>query len=136
MLEWLLQESGVVQDWIVSLGIIAGLIFAFVRSRAIDKQAKHAGEQAHLNRRAHATELFNKAVEQLYHEHLAIRLGAVYTLMGIVENYPDLDFKTVEIFQARIREDSSENVTPDIQEMINYIIQNDDVDESGDADHG
>jgi hypothetical protein len=75
-------------------------------------------------------------VEQLYSEHLAIRLGAVYTLIGIVERYPDLDFKTVEIFQARIREDSSENVTPDIQEMINYIIQNDEVDESGDADHG
>jgi hypothetical protein len=44
MLEWLLQESSVIQNWIVSLGIIAGLIFAFVRSRAIDRQAKHAGE--------------------------------------------------------------------------------------------
>ncbi len=135
MFHWLVEESSAIQNWVVSLGIIAGLIFAFIRSRAIDRQASHAGEQAQLSRRVHATEVFNKAVEQLYNEHVAIRLGAVYTLEGIVEKYPDLDFKVVEIFQARIRESRTKNISPDIQEMINYIFQNGYFDESGDFDH-
>lgn len=125
VIEEFFDHSAAVRDLAVSVGVIVGVWFAFIRSNAADRQAQASREQAILGRREHVTELFNKATEQLYSPHLAVRLGSVYTLERIVEEFTDFDFRIYEIFAARIREGHGGDATPEVQEMVDYLILQD-----------
>lgn len=49
-------------------------------------------------------ELFNRAVGQLSDEKLEVRLGAIYTLREIVENFPDLSEPVYGLLTTYLRE--------------------------------
>ena len=63
-------------------------------------QAKSANAQAELARRAHVTELFNRAVGQLRDPNLEVRLAAIYVLREVAKDFP-------RSFESRFRASSS-----------------------------
>ncbi len=81
-------------------GGVAGLIFAFWRARiatrqaeaaaaradAAIEQARAANEQARIAEQGHITERFSRAIEQLGHDRVAVRIGGIYALKRIAED--------------------------------------------------
>jgi len=65
-----------------------------------------ANRQTELARRDHVAELFNRAVGQLGNEKLEIRLGAIYTLRQIADDFPDLTGAVFELLSAYLRENT------------------------------
>lgn len=86
------------QDWVdlseidrnlgIVLGGAIGLVFAWMRVRAANRQSEAQTRQAEVGRREHVAELFNRAVGQLDDEKLHIRLGAIYTLREFPRIFP------------------------------------------------
>jgi hypothetical protein len=79
-------------------------------------------QQAELARRDHVAELFNRAVGQLTHEKLEVRLGAVYTLRQIANDFPDLSEPTFQLLSTYLRESGGDygDAEPpiDVREII------------------
>lgn len=67
-------------------------------------QAESAASQAELARRAHVTELFNRAAGQLVDDRLEVRLAAIYVLREVGRDFPDLANPVFELLQAHLRE--------------------------------
>lgn len=107
------------------LGGAFGLYLAWKRVTAVNKQADAQSKQAELQRRDHVAELFNRAVGQLGHEKLEIRLGAIYTLRQICDDFPDLSKPILELLATYIREnrvDYGDRLPPvDVQEVMNIL---------------
>ena len=84
----------VVSEPVRNLGLfgaaVVGLILAGMRVVAANRQAQAAIRQAELSRRDHVAELFNRAVGQLDDPKLQVRLGAIYTLRQIAQDFPNL----------------------------------------------
>ena len=61
-------------------------------------------------------ELFNRAVEQLGHDRLEVRLGAIYTLREIDRDFSDLCGPVFELLSTYVRErtKASSEETPQI----------------------
>jgi hypothetical protein len=107
---WLALSEIIRNAGIVVAGAL-GLLLAWWRVRAADRQAKAALEQADaslqqakLARRDHVTELFNRAASQLDDPKLAVRLGAIYVLREIGRDFPDLSQPVFELLAAHLRE--------------------------------
>lgn len=64
--------------------------------------------QAELARRAHVTELFNRAATQLNDDQLEIRLAAIYVLREVGQDFPDLANPAFELLQAHLRQRKTE----------------------------
>jgi hypothetical protein len=88
-------------------------------------QARSANTQAELARRAHVTELFNRAVGQLSDQELEVRLAAVYILREVANDFPDLSNPIFELLQAYLRGgdiDYGDEAPPiDVQEIIKLL---------------
>jgi hypothetical protein len=98
------EFSEVVRNFAIVIGGAFGLWLAWQRSRASNVQAAAARDQAALARRDHVVELFNRAVEQLGHDRLEVRLGAIYTLREIDRDFSDLCGPVFELLSAYVRE--------------------------------
>ena len=59
-------------------------------------------------RRVHVADLFDRAVSKLTDPKLEVRLGAIYTLRYIAEDFPDLARPVVELLGAYLRESAGE----------------------------
>jgi len=105
----------------VGAAIMLGVPFAIWRSVSADRQARAARDQAGLDRRTYVTDLFNRSVEQLYDKRLAVRLGAVHTLQRLTSDFKEFDFRVYEIFSERVQEFSGDDVTADIDEILNFL---------------
>jgi hypothetical protein len=109
---------------LVAAGAV-GIYLAWKRVTASNQQANASLQQAELARRDHVAELFNRAVGQLTHEKLEIRLGAIYTLRQISRDFPDLSEPTFELLATYLREsvgaygDSAPPV--DVQEIMSIL---------------
>lgn len=82
-----LHISEVWRNWAIIAGGGAGLVIAVWRGYAADRQSRASRSQADTARRAHITEVYKDAVGQLNHERLEIRLGAIFTLVRIYEDF-------------------------------------------------
>jgi hypothetical protein len=107
------------------IGGAIGLGLAWRRTSASTAQANASLQQAELARRDHVAELFNRAVGQLADDKLEIRLGAIYTLRQIAQDFPDLSEPTFELLTAYLRE-SAENYGDgeppvDVREIMNIL---------------
>ncbi|MBX3509203.1 MAG: pentapeptide repeat-containing protein [Parvibaculum sp.] len=81
-----------------------GLLLAGRRTAALDRQAQIAHDHRVLSEQAQITERFTKAVEQLGHSEVAVRLGAIYALERIAKD-SERDFVTImETLAAFVRE--------------------------------
>jgi len=103
-----------VEEWVtlteiirnVALAVFAALggYLAWRELTTKRSQAGTAAQQADLARRAHVTELFNRAAGQLGDERLEVRLAAIYVLREIGKDFPDLANPVFELLQAHLRE--------------------------------
>jgi len=84
-----------------------GIYLAWQRVAAATTQADASLKQVELARRDHVAELFNRAVGQLTHERLEVRLGAIYTLRQISLDFPDLSGPTFVLLTAYLRESAT-----------------------------
>ncbi|GBE43226.1 hypothetical protein BMS3Bbin10_01302 [bacterium BMS3Bbin10] len=86
-----------------------------------------ANKQAELARRDHVAELFTRAVGQLADSKLEVRLGAIYTLRQIANDFPDLTSAVFELLSAYLREnavDYGEDQPPiDVREIMAILKQ-------------
>jgi hypothetical protein len=83
-----LHLSEIVRNDALVVGGFIGILLAWMRVTASTRQADASLQQAELARRGHVAELFNRAVGQLTHEKLEIRLGAIYTLRQVARDFP------------------------------------------------
>ena len=104
---------------------VVGLILAGMRVAAANRQAQAALRQAELSRRDHVAELFNRAVGQLDDPKLQVRLGAIYTLRQIAQDFPDLTGPVLELLTIYVREagrtDDDPAIAPDVREIMRIV---------------
>jgi hypothetical protein len=103
-MEWWIDLSEVIRNFGLLAAAVAGVGLAALRVVAANRQANASLRQAELARREHVAALFNRAVEQLDHEKLQVRLGAIYTLRQIGADFPDLTGAVFELLSAYLRE--------------------------------
>jgi hypothetical protein len=122
---WFLQFSEIIRN----VGLVAaagiGIYLAWRRVSAATRQADASLQQAEMARRDHVAELFNRAVGQLTHEKLEIRLGAIYTLRQIARDFPDLSEPTFELLSTYLTGSAGSygDLEPpvDVREIMNTI---------------
>jgi hypothetical protein len=124
MRDWV-QLSEIVRNIGIVIGGGIGLAFAWMRVRAANRQSEAQVRQAKLARREHVAELFNRAVAQLDDEKLHVRLGAIYTLREISQDFPDLTKAVLELLATYLREPrvnySDALPPPDVREIMRLV---------------
>lgn len=124
-MQWWIQVSEIVRNVGLLIAGGVGLYLAWLRVSAANRQADASLRQAELARREHVAELFNRAVGQLGDPKLEVRLGAIYTLRQIGQDFPDLTSAVFELLNAYLREnprDYGDAEPPsDIREIVGMI---------------
>jgi hypothetical protein len=120
VLEW----SEIIRNYAIVGGGLTGLAVAIWRAIAADRQSKAQSRQAEQGRREHVAAIFGRAVEQLDHENLHVRLGAIYTLREIVDAFPDLSRPTVDLLASYLASVNYADEDPplDVQEVMKIVI--------------
>jgi len=117
--------SELLRNLALTFAAIVGAILAWRQLSPAALQAKSANVQADLARRAHVTELFNRAVGQLRDPNLEVRLGAIYVLREVAKDFPDLSNPVFELLQAYLRAggiDYGDDDPPiDIREIVKIL---------------
>lgn len=96
--------SEIVRNIALACAAFIGAWLAWRKFAPERTQAQSAASQAELARRAHVTELFNRAAGQLIDERLEVRLAAIYVLREVGRDFPDLANPVFELLQAHLRE--------------------------------
>ncbi len=99
-----LQWSELIRNGALTAAAVVGIYLAWNRVFAANRQAEASTRQAELARRDHVAELFNRAVGQLSDEKMEVRLGAIYILQQIAEDFPDLARPVYRLLEAYLRE--------------------------------
>jgi hypothetical protein len=109
----------------LTFAAVIGAVLAWRQLSPAALQARSANTQAELARRAHVTELFNRAAGQLRDPKLEIRLAAVYVLREVARDFPDLSDPIFELLQAYLRAsdiDYGDEEPPiDVQEIMRML---------------
>src|SRR3979490_2471594 len=92
--------SEILRNIALTIAATVGAILAWRQLSPAALQARSASTQAELARRAHVTELFNRAVGQLSDSKLEVRLAAVYILREVANDFPDLSDPIFQLLQA------------------------------------
>lgn len=120
-----LELSEFLRNAALTLVALVGLYLAWKRVFAANRQAEASTRQAELARRDFVAELFNRAVGQLADERLEVRLGAVYILQQIAEDFPDLAGPVHRLLAAHLRENTveygDEGPPLDTQEIMEFM---------------
>jgi hypothetical protein len=95
--------SEIARNVALTVAAFVGAYLAWRQLSPAASQARSASTQAELARRAHVTELFNRAVGQLRDPNLEIRLAAIYVLREVAKDFPDLSDPIFELLQAYLR---------------------------------
>lgn len=102
------EISEIIRNYGILVGGFFGLGIAVWRGLSLSHQARASEEQAAIARRDHITELYGRAVGQLGDDRFEVRLGAIYTLERIGDDFPDFSAMVIELLGAYLRERSSE----------------------------
>ena len=111
----------------LALTLVAGvgLYLAWKRVFAANRQAEASTRQTELARRDFVAELFNRAVGQLADGRLEVRLGTVYILQQIAEDFPDLAQPVYRLLAAYLREAETDyrdsEPPPVIKEIMEFV---------------
>lgn len=122
------EISEIVRNWAIVAGGAIGIGLAWWRAVALNRQSIAQQQQATIAQRAHITEVFKDAVEQLGNDKLEVRLGAVQTLVRIVDDFSEFEGPILRLLTAYVREQSErfeqdQRPTVDLIEIVNYIEQ-------------
>lgn len=124
---YLIQVSELVRNYGLVVAAAVGVLLAWWRSRASNRQAIAALQQAEVAQRNHVVEMFNRAIDQLGSEKLEVRLGAIYTLKRVSRDphYADYRLPILETLTAYVRErsrdDTSAEPPVDIREIMKFL---------------
>jgi hypothetical protein len=124
---YLIQISELIRNYGLVVAAGLGLVLAWWRSRASNRQAIAALRQAEVAQRDHVVEMFNRAVDQLGSEKLEVRLGAIYTLKRVSRDpqYVDYRIPILETLTAyvreRTREDTGAEPPVDVREIMSLL---------------
>ena len=117
--------SEIVRNLALTIAAIVGAVLAWRQLSPAASQARSASVQAGLARRAHVTELFNRAVGQLRDPNLEVRLAAIYVLREVAKDFPDLANPVFELLQAYLRAgniDYGDDEPPiDVREIVSLL---------------
>jgi hypothetical protein len=117
-----LPLSEIVRNFAIVVAGAVGLGLAAWRGLAASRQSKAAADQAAISRRAHVTELFGKAVSQLGADRLEVRLGAIYMLRRIADDFPDFMPNVLELLVEYVRERATEDRSaPDVRAIVRFL---------------
>ncbi len=101
----------VVKTIVSSIGTIATIIVGFavfLNFYLARKNTKLAQDNTRIAESRLLAELFSKAVEQLSHKEIAVRLGGIYTLEKIARDSPfDYHWTVMEVLISFVRENTS-----------------------------
>ncbi|MEM9732475.1 MAG: hypothetical protein AAF903_03190 [Pseudomonadota bacterium] len=124
-MEWLIDLSEVLRNVGLAAAAAVGVYLAWLRLGPEATQADATIAQAELARRAHVTELMNRAAGQLNDAQLEVRLAAIYVLREVGRDFPDLANPVFELLQAHLRVRSttltSSEDTPDIDAILKTL---------------
>ncbi|WP_299399480.1 hypothetical protein [Pelagibius sp.] len=126
---WTVQDSEILRNYAIVFGGILGIGIAWWRGLAASRQAKSSSDQVEISRRDHISELFSKSIEQLSNQRADIRLGAVYTLKRIGEEFPEYKTPVANVFSFFIRntsiadQDEPGGISKDVAEALDYLWQ-------------
>ena len=99
-------ESGAatVRNLGIVLAALIAIPLAIWRGSAADRQATASKKQAETAQRALLNNRYQKSAEMLGHERLSVRLGGIYALWSLAEEFPDdLHVPIIRLFCAFIR---------------------------------
>ena len=117
--------SEIVRNLALTIAAVVGAILAWRQLSPAATQARSASMQAHLARRAHVTELFNRAAGQLRDPNLEVRLAAIYVLREVAKDFPDLSNPVFELLQAYLRagniEYGDDEPPIDVREIVKVL---------------
>jgi hypothetical protein len=117
--------SEILRNLALTVAAAVGAILAWRQLSPAALQARSANTQAELARRAHVTELFNRAVGQLSDPKLEVRLAAVYILREVANDFPDLSNPIFELLQAYLRvgdiDYGDEEPPIDVREIVKLL---------------
>jgi hypothetical protein len=117
--------SEVVRNVALAVAAFVGAYLAWRQLSPAASQARAASTQADLARRAHVTELFNRAVGQLRDPNLEVRLAAIYVLREVAKDFPDLSDPIFELLQAYLRVGTinygDEEPPIDVKEIVSLL---------------
>jgi|SRR6185437_2470127 hypothetical protein len=117
--------SELLRNVALTIAAIVGAVLAWRQLSPAAVQAKSANAQAELARRAHVTELFNRAVGQLRDPNLEVRLAAIYVLREVAKDFPDLSNPVFELLQAYLRaggiDYGDEDMPIDVREIVKML---------------
>lgn len=121
----LLELSELARNLALTLVAGVGLYLAWKRVFAANRQAEASTRHAELARRDFVAELFNRAVGQLADGRLEVRLGEVYILQQIAEDFPDLAQSVYRLLAAYLREAETDyrdsEPPPDIKDIMEFV---------------
>ena len=120
---WWVELSEIVRNFGLLGAAIVGVVLAGMRVLAANRQADASLRQAELGRRAHVADLFNRAVEQLDHEKLQVRLGSILTLRQISRDFPDLTAAVFELLNVYVREAAEGRPNGDLPADVRTILE-------------
>ncbi len=117
--------SEVVRNYAIVVGGAVGIVLAWKRVNAANRQAEAQIRQAELTRRDHVAELFNRAIGQLTDEKLEVRLGAIFTLREICRDFSDLSDPVVQLLTIYLTENAvdygNSNPPADVREIAKIV---------------
>lgn len=117
--------SEIVRNYAIVIGGVIGLAIAGWRGLSAGRQAGASLAQSTTQLSEHTSALFNQAVAQLADQSIVVRLGAIYTLKNIAENFVEYQRPVFHVLSAylRTRPDSEDADEPgeDVQEIIDFL---------------
>ena len=118
------EASEIIRNYAIVVAGFGGVAIAIWRAIAADRQSKAQKDQAIQARREHSTELFAKAVADLDHEALHMRLSAILVLKNTVDAYPELSDAAIKILTSYLMnaEYSDEDPPADVREIIELVV--------------
>jgi len=87
-------------------GILLGIYLTWRRIAATERQARAFEEQIGVAQDGQITERFTRAIDQLGHKNLEIRLGGIYALERIAQDSKKDHWTIMEVLTAYVRENA------------------------------
>ena len=121
------ELSEIIRNYAIVAGGGIGILLAWRRGISLSHQADAAQNQAKIADRGHASALFHDAVQNLNDDTLETRLGSVYTLDKLGQDYPEFLKPVLMVLSAYIRERTDEEnarISPvEVKEVLRIFLK-------------
>ena len=106
ILLWQLEQVALVQVIITVIGLGLTLYFTRRQTMATEKSTRVAQDNVRVAQEGQVTERFTRAIEQLGHGEMEIRLGGIYALERLAKDSEKNHGRIMEVLTAYVRENA------------------------------